>query len=246
MVSPIDLGPRVSEWQHRLLMCVSGLLAFETLTGLSIYLLPFSVPNQVAVVLHTVVGLVFVVPYGWYQIRHWQVYRERQMTHIKLTGYFSMVAAIALAVSGLVLSYQALLTSRISYGWDLVHLIATFALIASVLPHVLTLVYYALRGQKEGALELRGAQGRLGLNTLYLTAALLAAALAMPASAGWCANTSRSAIRTTRRCARPRAPSSRRSTWRGARSTTAPPGNCSTRSKARSKPTLSPRGGCSR
>src|SRR6266508_2626993 len=110
----VDLRPRISEWQHRLLICVSGLLVFETLTGLAIYLLPFSVPTQVTVLLHTVIGLVFVIPYGWYQLRHWRMYRERQMTHVVLTGYFSMAAGIALAVSGLVLSYQAVLTNRIS------------------------------------------------------------------------------------------------------------------------------------
>jgi hypothetical protein len=74
------------------LLCVSGLLVFETLTGLAIYLLPFSVPNQVAVLLHTAIGLVFVVPYGWYQIRHWLAYRDRQLTHVVLTGYFSTPA----------------------------------------------------------------------------------------------------------------------------------------------------------
>ncbi len=174
-MAPVDMRPKISEWQHRLLMCVAGLLTFETLSGLAIYLLPFSVSTQVAVLFHTVIGLVFVVPYGWYQIRHWSVYRERQMTHVKLTGYFSMVAVVVLAGSGLVLSYQAVLRSRISYGWDLVHLIATFALVASVLPHVLSLVFYTRRGQAPGAQELRGAQRRLGLNSLYLTAALLAA-----------------------------------------------------------------------
>jgi hypothetical protein len=85
--------------QQRLLACVAGLLAFETLTGLSILLLPFSVPNQVAVLVHTAVGLVCVIPYAWYQLRHWRAYRERQLTHVQLTGYFSMVA-----ISGLVLS----------------------------------------------------------------------------------------------------------------------------------------------
>src|SRR5512135_2831204 len=113
-----DVQPKIAAWQERLLVAVSGLLVFETLTGLSIYLLPFSVPNQVMVLLHTAIGLVFVVPYVWYQIRHWRLYRERQMTHVVLTGYFSMAAAIALAISGLVLSYQAILTSRIGYGWD--------------------------------------------------------------------------------------------------------------------------------
>ncbi|HET9709486.1 MAG TPA: cytochrome b/b6 domain-containing protein, partial [Gemmatimonadales bacterium] len=167
-----DVQPKISAWQERLLLCVSGLLVFETLTGLSMYLLPFSVPNQVAVLLHTLIGLVFVVPYAWYQFRHWRLYRERQMTHIKLTGYFSMVAAIALAVSGVVLSVQALVASKISRGWDLVHVVATFALIASVLPHVLMLVYYALRGRAEGARELRLAQRRLGMRTLYMTVTL--------------------------------------------------------------------------
>ncbi|HSD33599.1 MAG TPA: cytochrome b/b6 domain-containing protein, partial [Gemmatimonadales bacterium] len=170
----VDLRPRPTEWRQRLLLCVAGLLAFETLTGLSIYLLPFSVPNQVMVLLHTAIGLVFVVPYLWYQIRHWRLYRERQMTHVVLTGYFSMAAAIALAISGLVLSYQAVLTSRIGYGWDLAHVIATFALVASVLPHVLTLVYHALRGHNEEARELRRGQKQLGLKTVYVTVALLA------------------------------------------------------------------------
>jgi hypothetical protein len=173
-MGPVHVRSNIPEWKRRLLICVSGLLLFETLTGLAIYLLPFSVPTQVVVLLHTVIGLVFVVPYGWYQLRHWLAYRERHLTHVKLTGYLSMVAAIALAVSGLVLSYEALLKSRISYVWDLAHVIATFALIASALPHVLSLVYYTLRGQTPEALELRGAQRRLGLKTLYLTTALLA------------------------------------------------------------------------
>src|SRR4051812_36275256 len=102
-----DISAKVGEWQQRLLVTVAGLLAFETLTGLSMYFLPFSVPNQVAVLLHTAVGLICVIPYLWYQWRHWRLYCERQLTHVKLTGYFSMVAALALVVTGLVLSSQA-------------------------------------------------------------------------------------------------------------------------------------------
>ncbi len=161
-----------AEWQHRLLLCVSGLLLFETLTGLSIYLLPFSVPNQVAVVLHTLVGLVFVVPYAWYQFRHWRLYRSLPMTHVMLTGYFSLVAGVAVTVSGLVLTAQAALQTRISYGWDLVHIVSTFALIASALPHVLSLVYLSFRGRKEEFVKLRAAQKQLGWNSLLVAGAL--------------------------------------------------------------------------
>jgi len=172
MISPAEMRSKTVEWQRRLLIAVTALLAFETLTGLAIFLLPFSVPNQVAVVVHTAIGLICVLPYAWYQLRHWRLYRERQLTHVKLTGYFSMVAAIAACLSGLLLSYQALFADRISYGWDLVHIVSTFALLASVLPHVLSLVYYARRGSTESVVELRRAQRQFGRRTLYGTLAL--------------------------------------------------------------------------
>ena len=100
------------EWERKLLIAISGMLLFETLTGLSIWLLPFSVSNQVMVLLHTAIGLVFIVPFAWYLIRHWLLYRPRQMTHIKLTGYFAMAATLAAIVSGLVLDVAGALLRR--------------------------------------------------------------------------------------------------------------------------------------
>ncbi len=163
---------RAAEWRRRLLLCVSGLLVFETLTGLSIWLLPFSVSNQIAVLLHTIVGLVFIIPYAWYQLRHWRLYRTQRLTHVKLTGYFSMVATIVAGVSGLVLTYQAILHTRISYGWDLVHIVSTLALIAAVLPHVLALVYYNAKGRKEGSVVVREAERRFGIGTAVVAVSL--------------------------------------------------------------------------
>jgi len=128
------------EWQHKLLICVSGLLVFETLTGLFIWLMPFSVSGQVMVLLHTILGLVFIVPYAWYQIRHWLVYSSTKLNHYKLTGYFSVAATVVAGLSGVVLSYQAVFSTRISYAWDLVHIVSTFALVASVVPHIVTIV----------------------------------------------------------------------------------------------------------
>jgi hypothetical protein len=156
------------------LIAVSGLLAFETITGLSVYLLPFSVSNQVTVLLHTGVGLVFVIPYLWYQVRHWGIYRGFPMTHVVLTGYFSLVAAAVVGISGLVLTYQALFQTRIRYGWDLVHIVATLALVASVLPHVVSLIYRARRAQGPEVSRLRQAQRRFAGGTLYVTLVLLA------------------------------------------------------------------------
>ncbi len=138
---------KAEEWRQRLLYCVAGLLVFETLTGLGIYLLPFSVPTQWTVVFHTLAGLTFVAPFAWYQARHWKLYRSIRVSHVVLTGYFAMLATIVLIVSGLVLTAEAIFAARISRGWDLTHIWATFGLIASILPHVVTLIVRAARAK---------------------------------------------------------------------------------------------------
>jgi hypothetical protein len=156
MHSPTSAVLKEHEWTRPLLHAVAGLLVFETLTGAANYLLPFSVPNQVMVLLHTIGGVVILLPYLWYQWRHWRMYQSLRVSHVVLTGYFAMVAALVLLVSGVVLTVQAALATRISRAWDVVHLLATVALLASVLPHLLTLTRRA-RTQGEGGTTLRAA-----------------------------------------------------------------------------------------
>ena len=165
-----DVHPKVREWRHRLLLLVMVLLVFETLTGLSIYLLPFSISNQVMVLVHTVAGLVFVLPFAWYQFRHWRYYRQMPMTHFKLTGYFSLATTAVAAVSGLVLTYQAVFSTRIGYLWDLTHVVSTFALLAATLPHVLLVVWRNVQARSEKPIQsILAAQRSMGANTtLYV------------------------------------------------------------------------------
>jgi hypothetical protein len=127
---------RIGEWRSRLAIFVSGLLIFETLSGLSIWLLPFSLSNQILVILHTVAGVLFLVPYLIYQGRHWWVYRKRQWSHYMVTGYVAFAAVALNAVSGVVLTLQALFGAVISYTWDTIHIITTLVIIAFVVPHV--------------------------------------------------------------------------------------------------------------
>ncbi|HSR14893.1 MAG TPA: multiheme c-type cytochrome [Gemmatimonadales bacterium] len=175
MTTPAYADLKAREWRHRLLAAVSGLLVFETLTGLFILLLPFSVTTQVMVLLHTGIGLVFAAPYLWYQLRHWRIYRSIRLSHEVLTGYFAMAAAAVLVVTGLVLTVQAMFGRRIGYGWDLAHNVATFALILAVLPHLGSLLLRARRGRaEESSRLLLPAMRRWGIVTAGLTAALFA------------------------------------------------------------------------
>lgn len=165
--------PRLREWQHRLLWCVGGLLLFETLSGLAIYLLPFSVPSQFIVLLHTVGGLVFTLPYLWYQARHWWIYRRIPWNHLVVLGYAGMVAVVVAIVSGLVLTVQALWGTRIHYGWSRVHLWSTFALIATVVPHVVWIMVRDHRARKREVLQpVLVAQHRFSVVITLLTAVL--------------------------------------------------------------------------
>ena len=175
MPAPSYAALKAHEWHRWLLRCVGGLILFETLTGLAIYLLPFSVPNQMVVLFHTAAGIAFVVPFLWYQLRHWSAYRSLRLSHVVLTGYFAMVAMVTLIVSGLVLTAQAIFATRIAPGWDRIHVIATFALVIAVVPHVATLMLRAARALSEGAILLRAATRRFALGSL-----LLAAGLALP------------------------------------------------------------------
>src|SRR5690242_20660727 len=89
------------KWQSRLTIWVMALLLFELISGLIIYLASFSLTSQALVILHTVLGLVLIVPYLLYQLRHWKIYRNNKLTQHKLIGYIAMVMAMTTALTGI-------------------------------------------------------------------------------------------------------------------------------------------------
>ncbi|MEZ5064960.1 MAG: multiheme c-type cytochrome [bacterium] len=160
---------RAQEWRSRLSIFVGGLLAFETLSGLSIWLLPFSVPNQLLVLLHTVAGLLFLVPFLVYQTRHWLRYRRRSWSHYLVTGYVAFAAVLLNLASGLVLTWQGALATRISYGWDQVHIVTTLAIVAFTLPHVVLIWVRDRHARSAESMAVLGAERRWTLGVLGVT-----------------------------------------------------------------------------
>jgi hypothetical protein len=73
-------------------------------------------------------------------VQHWSSYRSSAWTHVKLTEYVAFGAAMVCVVSGVVLTVQALVGTRIGYAWDLLHTVGTFALLGAAVPHVVTLM----------------------------------------------------------------------------------------------------------
>jgi hypothetical protein len=177
-MNPTSIELRAAEWGRRLAALALAWLLFETLSGLAVWLLPFSVPTQWTVLAHTALGLLFLPAILYEQVRHLRVYWSRPSGAVKVMGYLGAAATLTTIVSGLVLTAQALFGRRIGYGWDTAHIVATCALVAFVLPHVGLILLRdrsvaAVNGAPEAALL------RAQRRALVSTCAGVAAALAL-------------------------------------------------------------------
>ncbi|HXI04182.1 MAG TPA: multiheme c-type cytochrome [Candidatus Saccharimonadales bacterium] len=167
---------RADQWSRPFTGLAIAWLAFETLSGLSIYLLPFSVPIEWMVIIHTGIGLLLLAPATAYQIWHFLSYRKRTATANVILGYLASAAALAASVTGLVLTLEAILGRRISYGWDLAHVVSAFALVAFLVPHlVIVIVRDRALGFLGGTATLLKAQRGALLRALGGLAAMAAA-----------------------------------------------------------------------
>ena len=131
---------RSGGWRSPLAILTGGYLAATALTGLSIWLLPFSVPNQIVVLVHTGIGILFLVPCLWYSVKHLQEYWRKPLSHIVVLGYLGTAALLVCLVSGVVVTWQAVLGTRIGYAWDIAHIISTIGILGMAVPHVVVIV----------------------------------------------------------------------------------------------------------
>ncbi|MEE9522768.1 MAG: multiheme c-type cytochrome [candidate division NC10 bacterium] len=146
-------------WASHLAITMGALLAVETATGLWIYLAPFSVSAQVQVLVHTLLGLAFLIPYVYYQLWHWLVWRRQKVTAATVLGYALMLAVLTTSFSGIVLTWQAAKGPAISPAWDLIHLVSGIAAGAILVSHLL-LAYLRRRISARRHPDLIGGQWR--------------------------------------------------------------------------------------
>lgn len=101
---------------------LSGALIFLALTGLAIWLLPFSVSIQISVLTHTLLGLAIAIPLTLWQLSHWLATRRTRRSLRKLCAYSGFWTMAVVTISGLVLTWQAVFGLFTSHWWDQLHL----------------------------------------------------------------------------------------------------------------------------
>ena len=170
---------RVAGWRDRAGRWVAGLTLYLLATGLAIYALPFSVFNQHAVVLHTAIGLLYLLPAAVYLQRHVRVYWDFPLTHVKFSGYAAGLMTLVCCLSGVVLTWESVFGTRITYLWRTVHVVTTFGVLLFLGAHFVALWARAKKASRESepklAAGLRGhavAMTGSALGLLLVTGAL--------------------------------------------------------------------------
>ena len=145
-------------WASRWTLIGLASLLFLTLSGFAVTLAPFHPAVEWGLLLHTLVGLLMVVPLGVYLVVHWLDYRRYNMSDSLLLGYIGTLALFVCLVSGLVVTWQGLFATRMSPAWRDVHLWSTVVAIATSLLHILLVVLRDHRGEVERAARSRALQ----------------------------------------------------------------------------------------
>ena len=116
-------------------ICLAA-LAVEAGTGLLVTFAAFHSAVQWGLLLHTALGLLLLVPLTGYLLAHWLDYRRYNLSDTVLLGYVAGAALLACAASGLVVTAQGLLGTRMSAAWRVVHLWSTWAALGVAAVHL--------------------------------------------------------------------------------------------------------------
>ncbi len=124
-------------WSSTITTLSLAALAFLTTTGLLIAYVPFHASMEWGVLIHTLIGLLVLLPIVWYSWIHWADYRQYNLSDALLLGYVAVLALALCLVSGLVVTWQGLFGLRMSPSWRTVHLYSTWATLVTGMPHIL-------------------------------------------------------------------------------------------------------------
>ncbi|HUY80762.1 MAG TPA: hypothetical protein VMU92_03480 [Acidobacteriaceae bacterium] len=158
---------------------LGGVLIFLLLTGLAIWLLPFSVTAQVAVLLHTAFGLLLLLPLASWLFRHWLASRNTPWRVQKIGAYGGFWALAVNAGSGLLLSWEAFFSLNINHVWDRIHLWSGIVAVPLVVLHLLPEIKKRIKGTQEAATGEEAIAISAGRRRMWIIAASTAALLSL-------------------------------------------------------------------
>ena len=133
-------------WASLLARVCFALLVFELITGLAITFAGFNAVIQWSVLVHTVAGLIMLIPTAIYCVQHWQDYRRYGLSQVVLLGWVALWGLMVCLISGAILTWQGVFDVKTSALWRSVHFYSTLAAAIGIVPHVLISFFRVLKG----------------------------------------------------------------------------------------------------
>jgi hypothetical protein len=118
----------------------TAVVVYLILSGLATNLLPFSVFVQYSIIVHTVVGLIAVVPLGAIEYYHWKRRRGDATIAIARTALIAMAVLVLCLLTGLVITGMALFGIRVAELASTIHLVAAILLGVLIVLHLAPIV----------------------------------------------------------------------------------------------------------
>ncbi len=130
----------VIDYRSFLTWVATAVVAYSLLSGLMVTLLPFGVYAQYSIIIHTVVGLVAVIPLVAAVYLHWQRRKPDAPVPIARTAMVAIAALAVCIVTGLLITAMALFGTWVP-GWvDTVHLVSALVLGTLIAVHLAPIV----------------------------------------------------------------------------------------------------------
>jgi hypothetical protein len=118
----------------------SGLLLYLLVSGALIYWLPFGVYAQYSVIVHSVAGMLALLPIGIVVVMHWRR-RETSISGTPATLAKASMAVLAISIaSGLMIVLQSIFARKVGDTWWLVHQLSALAFGILLFLHLLPIL----------------------------------------------------------------------------------------------------------
>ena len=130
----------VIDYRSFLTWIATSVVAYSLLSGLMVTLLPFGVYAQYSIIIHTVVGLVAVIPLVAAVYLHWQRRKPDAPVPIARTAMVAIAALAVCILTGLFITGMALFGTWVPGWMDTVHLVSALVLGTLIAVHLAPIV----------------------------------------------------------------------------------------------------------
>ena len=122
---PADVGDElIVDWRTFLTWMMTSILIYGFLSGVVVLLMPFGAFSQYTVIIHSLVGIVSVLPICYVLYLHWRRRNENILPGVQRVALIATVLFLICIVAGIVITLQAAFSTWVVPSIRIVHLIS--------------------------------------------------------------------------------------------------------------------------